>query len=136
MGVHTETVEARVPRIDEPGSRTYKIRPLRGQVLVRLLPPEYNLAGGLVLPDYLPLFEERGDKKLPRKAIVIAVGQWRKTKQGFHILPDFHPGQRVLVSEYFGTKLTRNIGEEYRLCRIDDVLAIVETELTSPEPKT
>lgn len=111
------------------------IKPLKGQVLVRLIPPEYNSAGGLVLPQCIPLFAEDDEKKLPRKGVVIAVGQWRQTKQGFHILPDFHPGQRVLVDEYFGTKLTRGIGEEFRLCRIDDVLAVIEEELTAPAPK-
>lgn len=65
------------------------------------------------------------EKARPRKGVVIAIGAWRKTKQGFAILPDFQPGDTVLVSEYLGTKMTRNIGEQYRLCRIDDVLAVL-----------
>lgn len=133
MAVHTETVEARIPGLD--GGRPYRIRPLKGQVLVKLLPHEYRSHGGLVLPDCLPLFLDGEGKKLPRKAIVLAVGQWRTTKQGLSILPDFQPGQRVLVDEYFGTKLTRNIGEEYRLCRVDDVLAVLEETLEAPSVK-
>lgn len=69
---------------------------------------------------------ERGEKALPRKALVMAIGPWRKTKQGFAVLPDIKIGDRVLASEYLGTKLTRNIGENLRLCRIDDVLAVLE----------
>ena len=134
MAVHTTTAEAGIQRVDGSGSATYHIRPLRGQVLVRLLPLEYQRAGKLHLPD-IAVANERGQKTLPRKAIVIAIGQWRTTKQGLSILPDFHPGQRVLVSEYFGTKLTRNFGEEYRLCRIDDVLAVLEETLEAPATK-
>lgn len=126
MVAHSEAVETGISTGDE--RRPYRVRPLNGQVLVRLLRPEYQTHGGLVLPD-IALFSPSGEKQRPRKAIVIAVGAWRTTKQGLSILPDFHPGQRVLVSEYFGTKLTRNIGEEYRLCRIDDVLAVLESSL-------
>lgn len=69
---------------------------------------------------------EPGKKALPRKAIVLAIGPWKRTNQGFAVLPDIKMGDRVLVSEYLGTKLTRAIGENLRLCRIDDVLALVE----------
>lgn len=102
------------------------IRPLTGQVLVRLLPPDYNTPGGLVLPDVATV-AHNGEKALPHKAVVLAVGPWRKTKQGFSMLPDVRPGQRVLVSEYVGTKLTRHLGENLRLMRVEDVLATVET---------
>lgn len=69
---------------------------------------------------------EPGMKALPRKALVLAIGPWKKTKQGFSVLPEIKLGDKVLVSEYLGTKLTRNIGENLRLCRLDDVLAVVE----------
>lgn len=104
------------------------IKPLTNQVLIRLLPPDYNTPGGLVLPD-IAADTPHGEKSAPRKGVVMAIGPWRKTEHGFSILPDFHVGQRVLVSEYSGTKLTRNIGENLRLCRVDDVLAVVEEEL-------
>lgn len=65
------------------------------------------------------------EKAWPRKGKVLAIGAWRTTKAGFAILPDFKPGDTVLVNEYLGTKLTRNIGETYRLCRVDDVLAVL-----------
>ena len=102
-----------------------EIKPLTGQVLLQVLPPESNTAGGLILPDIAQL-TARGEKALPRKAVVMAIGPWKKTKQGFAVLPDIKLGDKVLVSEYLGTKLTRNIGENLRLCRIDDVLAVLE----------
>lgn len=101
-----------------------QLKPLKNQVLISLLPPESKTAAGLFLPDcaqLAPAFE----KAWPRKGTVLAIGPWRTTKAGFAILPDFKPGDTVLVNEYLGTKLTRNIGEQYRLCRVDDVLAVL-----------
>lgn len=98
------------------------IKPLRNQVLIRLLPHEYT---GLIFhnPD------SPGMKRIPRKGVVIAIGKWRTTKQGLSVLPDFHVGQTVICNEYLGVKLKRDVGEHLRLCRIDDVLAVCETEL-------
>jgi len=100
------------------------IKPLTGQVCIQLLPADEKTDGGLFLPD-VAQDTPRGEKARPRKGLVICSGPWRKTKAGFCILPDFRPGDTVLVSEYLGTKLTRAIGENLRLCRVDDVLAIV-----------
>ena len=102
-----------------------QIRPMTGQVLVRLLPPDHWASALLIIPETAQL-APKGEKAYPRKAKVIAIGPWRKTKQGFAVLPDFQPGQKVIVSEYLGTKLSRNMGENFRLCRIDDVLAVCE----------
>jgi co-chaperonin GroES (HSP10) len=81
-------------------------------------------AGGIVLPD-IAHDRARGEKEKPFYARVIAVGPWRKAKNGFAILPDFKPGDKVLVTFYAGTKLTRHLGEKLRLCSVDDVLAVV-----------
>jgi chaperonin GroES len=99
------------------------IRPLTGHCLIRILPPDEKTSSGLWLAD---VAQERGEKARPRKGFVIACGPWKTTKQGYAILPDFRPGDTVLLSEYIGTKLTRAIGENLRLCRVDDVLAVVE----------
>lgn len=100
------------------------IRPLTNQVLIRLLPLNPLTDGGLHLPD-IAQTAAQGEKARPRKGLVIAIGPWRTGKKGLAILPDFQPGQTVLVSEYTGTKLTRDLGENYRICRVDDVLAIL-----------
>lgn len=100
------------------------IRPLTGQVLIRILPNPPESYGGIVLPD-LAFDRIPGEKAKPRRGLVIATGPWKKTKQGFCVLPDFKPGDTVLVSEYLGTKLTRAIGENLRLCRVEDVLALL-----------
>jgi len=102
------------------------LKPLKNQVLISLLPQDTTTAGGLFLPD-VAQEASKGEKAYPRKGIVIAIGAWRQTKAGFAILPDFKPGDTVLVNEYLGTKLTRNIGENYRLCLVDDVLAVCDS---------
>jgi co-chaperonin GroES (HSP10) len=100
------------------------VRPLRGHVLVRLLPHEYD---GLIFHD--STLREPEEKATPRRGIVVSVGAWRKTKDGFSILPDFKPGSRVLINEYLGKSLSRSVGENYRLCEINDVLALLTTDL-------
>jgi chaperonin GroES len=102
------------------------IKPLTGQCLIELEPEETITHSGIALPTAIQ--KDAGGKFLPRIGKVIAVGPWKRTKQGFSVLPDFKPGERVLVGEYFGTKLTRNVSENYRLCMVDHVLAIVEGE--------
>ena len=107
------------------------IRPLTGQALIQLLPPDEKTDGGLFVPEIVH-DNPNGEKAKPRRGIVIAVGHWRQTKEGFAILPDFKPGETVLLSEYAGTKLTRAIGENLRLCRVDDVLAVLTNGQSGP----
>lgn len=107
------------------------IRPLTGQVLVRMLPREYQTDKGLFLPDIA--FEVQhgaGTKKQPFKAVVVALGPWKKTNQGFGVLPDFGIGQTVICTPYSGTPLTRDIGEHLQLVRFEDIIAKIETVLS------
>lgn len=67
----------------------------------------------------------RGEKVRPRNGVVVEIGPWRKTKSGFAILPDIKLGDTVIISEYLTTKLNRGIGENLRLCKVDDVLALL-----------
>lgn len=102
-----------------------RIRPLPGQCLLQVLPPKEQTESGLYLPD-ISHDRVRGEKTKPSEAIVIAIGPWKKARNGFAIIPDVAPGAKVIVSFYSGTKLTREIGERLRLCSVDDVLAVVE----------
>lgn len=131
MAVHTEYAEARVPVSDE--SRPYRIKPLKGQVLLKVQPKELTSLQGLILPDIIDVF---GTEKRPlRKAFVVSMGAWKTTKSGLSILPDISPGKTVLVSEYSGLKCILGVSEEFRLCAIDDVLAIVEHEIIAQPAK-
>lgn len=113
------------------GYQKMTIRPLTGQVLIRLLPNPPASFGGIILPD-VAFDRIEGEKLKPRRGLVIACGPWRKTRDGHAILPEVKPGDEVLVSEYRGTKLTRTIGETLRICRLDDVLALLTTNGDTP----
>jgi co-chaperonin GroES (HSP10) len=106
------------------------IRPFRGKVLLFIYPYEDTSAGGIFIPE-----DARGgsvlEKSKPRRARVMAVGEWKTIQKDgkiFHILPDFKQGDLVIVSDYAGTKMSRGVDENLRLCGIDDVLAILEEE--------
>lgn len=102
------------------------IKPLTGQILVKVLPPDPTTAGGLVLPD-IAHDTPRGEKAKAFKALVVAMGPWKRTKQGYGILPDFGLNAVVLCTPYRGTKLGRTLGERLQMVNFEDVLAVVET---------
>lgn len=103
-----------------------RIRPLTGQILVEVLPPDDKTASGLFLPD-VAHDRQQGEKAKPFKGLVVEMGPWKKTKNGFGILPEFGIGHRVLCSPYAGTQIGRHLGERLQLVRTEDVLAIIET---------
>lgn len=105
-----------------------KIRPLTGQVLVRVLKPDYRTETGLYIPD-IAQGASRGEKQQPFKAVVIALGPWKKNKKGYGFLPDFGVGQTVICTPYSGQKLSWDVSGVYQLVRSEDVLAKVELEL-------
>lgn len=102
------------------------IRPLTNQVLVRKLPVDAVSTGGIAFPD-IAADSPRGEKARPFKAVVLAIGPWRKTNNGFAVLPDFGIGATVLCTPYAGTTLGRFVDERMQLVSVDDVLALVET---------
>lgn len=100
------------------------LRPLTGQVLVQVLPYDGQTAGGLTIPD-IAKDGPCGEKKRARRGIIQAIGPWRRVKSGHAVLPEFQVGAQVIISEYIGTKLTRDIGENLRLLPVAHVLAVL-----------
>lgn len=101
-----------------------RIRPLKGQVLIQVLPRETQTETGIELPD-IAFDPDRGEKQKPFKGRVVAMGKWKETKQGFGILPDFGVGSVVLCNPYAGTKLARTL-QDLLLVSFEDVIAKVE----------
>lgn len=105
------------------------IKPLRGQVLVRVIPPDLTTHTGLFIPDIAnDVPHGSGRKQHPFKAVVVAMGPWKQTKNGYGILPDFGIGSTVICTPYAGQKLSRDIGERLQLVKSEDVLAKVEID--------
>ena len=99
---------------------------MAGHALVEILPPEDKTAAGLFIPDSAQS-SLQGERQKPFKCLVLGMGAWKKTKQGFSVLPDFGIGHRVICSPYSGQKLSHNISDRLLLVRFDDVLALIQS---------
>lgn len=98
-----------------------RIKPLRGQCLVEILPENDLSPGGISIPETAKAKDDVG--RLPAlTARVIRLGPWEQKPNGFAILPEIAPGHRVIVNQYAGKKV-RVLGDRFRLLRVDEVLA-------------
>jgi len=97
------------------------IRPLTGQCLIEMLPPELSPGG-------LHIVEWKGQGNPPVKAIVRAMGHWPAAPNGLHHLPEFHVGQTVLVSKHGGQQLHRDFGGKFKLVKQSAVMAVVSEQ--------
>lgn len=107
------------------------IKPLTGEVLIEMLPADGSSPGGIVFPQRHRSPEEITEAHDPSicrepagQGIVRAIGKW-PTRNGKCVLPPFGLGARVVVNAYVGQKLRRDLGENFKLVRTEDVLAIV-----------
>ena len=99
------------------------ILPLRGQVLIEIL-PNADTIGGVAIPENVEIRDARG-KLPPVRGRVHRLGTWPQKKNGLCNLPDFSPGDTVLISQYSGQKL-HSLGYRCRLVRVEDVLAVIK----------
>lgn len=98
------------------------LRPLRGQCLVEILPD--TATGPIIIPETAEQRDNMG-KLPPLRAFVRRLGPWPQKKGGRCVLPEFTPGDTVIVSQYAGQKL-KSLGDKFRLVKVDDVLAVVK----------
>ena len=113
---------------------TRRVKPLTGQVLVQILPPDKLSAGGIEIPQHTVSPEEvqathRAPQPKPaEKGLVVAVGDWPKTKTGLHRMPEFSVGAVVFVSPYAGQQFHYGTSGRFRMVSNGDILAIVTGE--------
>lgn len=100
------------------GSNPSGITPLEFNVLIRPAPAEERTKGGLLIPegvrDRNHHASERGEVIALAEAAFAEIGGRPQV------------GQTVAIVRYGGTKVTGRDGEEYRIVKDKDVLAIVE----------
>jgi chaperonin GroES len=94
-----------------------KIRPLHDRIVVKRVAEEEKTSGGLFIPD--------SAKEKPARAVVIAVGEGKRDKDGTRIALDVKPNDEVLFGKYAGTELKLD-GEECIVLKEDEVLAVIE----------
>ncbi len=108
-----------------------RLRPLSGQVLIKIDPRESRSLGGIEIPnvtlsaDEVQLRSHNPEKPPPEIATVEAIGQWPLLKNGKLDMPPFAVGAKVVVRRGSGIDCHRNIGERLKLVRIRDLLAVL-----------
>ena len=88
------------------------VKPLADRVLIEPNPAEEKTAGGLFIPDTA--------KEKPLAGKVIAAGPGTND-----VKMEVKVGDQVLYGKYAGTEIKID-GEEYKIVRQNDILAIVE----------
>jgi len=94
-----------------------KLKPLKDNIVVKVLEAEGKTVGGLFLPDTA--------KEKPQQAKVIAVGSGRRLKGGAVSPMSVKKGDTVLFGKYSGNEV-RIDKEEYLILSEKDILAILE----------
>lgn len=97
-------------------SPTLKIRPLAGYLVVEPSGAETQTASGIYLP-------ETAQEK-PAQGTVLAVGA-PFYDMGREILPPVQVGDKVIYKKW-GSEDIKVGGVEYKLVKVDDLMAIVE----------
>ena len=93
-----------------------KLKPLADRVVVKLVEAEETTKGGIILTG--------AAKEKPEVAEVIEVGPGGMV-DGKEVTMTVKPGDKVITSQYAGTKVTLE-DVEYVVVRQGDILAIVE----------
>ena len=93
-----------------------KLVPLGDKVVLKQIEAEETTKSGIVLPG--------SAQEKPQMAEVVAVGPGGLV-DGKEVKMEVKPGDRVICSQYAGTKAKLD-GQEYTIVRESDILAIVE----------
>ena len=93
-----------------------KLKPLADRVVVVSIENEEVVKGGIVLPT--------AAKEKPQMAEVISVGPGGIV-DGKEVTMYVEVGDKVVISNYAGTEVKLD-GEEYKIVRHNDILAVVE----------
>lgn len=110
----------------------YRVRPLMGQVLVELVPPPKQ-RGEILLPDHTVTPEEQQQrdhnpthwKPGPVEGIVVAIGPWKRLKNGMALLPPFGVGAKVLVPKNAGMAMSYDVSQRLKMIPSEEVLAVL-----------
>jgi len=92
------------------------LRPLGDRVVLKFIEAEETTKGGIILA--------AAAQEKPQIAEVISVGPGGIV-DGKDVIMEVEEGDRVILSKYSGTEVKID-GEDYTICRQNDILAIVE----------
>ncbi len=103
-----------------------KFRPLHDRVLVRRIEEAETVRGGIIIPDTA--------KEKPQEGEAIACGNGKVLDNGHRVALEVKAGDRVLFGKYGGNEIKLD-GEEFLILREDEILAILDKNGASSEPK-
>jgi chaperonin GroES len=96
--------------------------PLHDRLVVRRLEEGEQQIGSIIIPD--------SAKEKPQRGTVIAVGNGTIREDGTRVPLDVKPGDLILFGKYASQNITLD-GEELLIMRETEVLAVLDTPLTS-----
>lgn len=97
--------------------RSFKIKPLFDNVLIKPLEAEQKTPSGILLPD--------SAKEKPQMGVVMAIGNGTTDNNGKKIPMVVSVNQKVMYKKWGGNEIKVN-GEEWMLVEQKDILAIVD----------
>lgn len=97
------------------------LRPLHDRIVVRRLEGGEEHVGGIIIPD--------SARERPQRGTVIAVGNGVVREGGKRVALDVKPGDVIMFGKYTNQEIKLE-GEDYLVMREDEVLAVIETDLT------
>ncbi|MGJ3243904.1 MAG: co-chaperone GroES [Opitutales bacterium] len=97
-------------------SKKVNIKPLGDRVLVAQIEEDEQVRGGIIIPD--------SAKEKSQEAEVIALGTGKKDESGKALPFEVKVGDKVLISQYGGSKVKYG-DDEYTVLREDDIIAIL-----------
>ena len=98
-----------------------QIRPLHDRILIQRLDEGEQNVGGIIIPD--------SARERPQRGTVIAVGNGVVREGGKRVAVDVKPGDVIMFGKYTNQEIKLE-GEDYLVMREDEVLAVIETDLT------
>jgi chaperonin GroES len=92
------------------------VQPLADRVVVKVLEPEEQVKGGIIIPDTA--------KEKPQEGEIVAVGPGKVSDSGTKIALEVKSGDRILFGKYSGTEVNVD-GQDLLIMRESDILANV-----------
>jgi chaperonin GroES len=92
------------------------VQPLADRVVVKVLEPEEQVKGGIIIPDTA--------KEKPQEGEIVAVGPGKVSDSGTKIALEVKSGDRILFGKYSGTEVNVD-GQDLLIMRESDILAKV-----------
>lgn len=96
--------------------KEFSLKPLGNRVIAQRIKPEEVTKNGLILPD--------SAKEKQNRAIVMAVGEGSRTKDGETILVPVKVGDVILMDRYGAQEVVVD-GEDYLIVKGEDIIAVV-----------